>query len=334
MGRRRIGVVLVNLGTPAAPTPTAVRRFLKQFLSDQRVVELPRWLWWLILRLFVLPLRPRRVAALYRQIWTTQGSPLQVIMQRQVEAVGRILQESDVDMDWQVCGAMTYGEPALKSVLDGLCAKKVSHILVLPLYPQYSATTTAAVIDQIGGWLAEQRNLPEIRWIRGYHQEPGYIAALADSVRTYWGFHSRAERLLFSFHGIPERYNRQGDPYPLECRKTAEALAVALQLPAESWAMSFQSRFGAAAWVKPYTSELLAQWGKERLSSVQVLCPAFAADCLETLEEIAVQNRQVFKNAGGGHYAYIPALNDGEGHVHFLANLIRKSVSDWSANSS
>ncbi len=319
-----LGVLLVNLGTPERPDAASVRTYLRQFLSDPRVVELPRWLWWVILRCFVLTFRPRRVAALYRSIWTEQGSPMRVILDAHRQQLAQRWQGRAL-----VKAAMCYGAPAIATQLDELLAAGVDRLLVLPLYPQYSATTTAAVLDQVGDWMRARRNIPQLRFVRSYARHPRYIAALADSVRRYWQEHGRAERLLMSFHGIPQDYYRKGDPYPDECRQTALALAAALQLEDGDWQMSFQSRFGAQVWMQPYTDKLLEAWGRSGVAHVQVICPAFSADCLETLEEIAHTNRETFLHAGGRAYGYIPALNTDPLHLDLFDELITTQTAHW-----
>lgn len=318
----RVGVVLVNLGTPDAATPAAVRRYLREFLSDRRVIEMPRLLWWLILNLFVLTFRPRRVARLYQMIWRDGDSPMRLILREQSQRLQEKL-AAEGQGAVQVLPAMSYGQPALTAALDTLQAAGIGKVVVLPLFPQYSATSTAPVYDIAGRWLVQQRDLPAITLLKDYHQHPAYIAALAASVREFRQQHGASEKLLLSFHGIPQPYADRGDPYPQQCRATAAALAAALDLPAEAWAFSFQSRFGAQQWVQPYTDVLLAEWAQAGVRSVQVLCPAFSADCLETLEEIAEQNRETFLHAGGRDYQYIPALNARPDHIEMMAVLLR-----------
>ncbi len=320
-----VQVILLNLGTPAQPDTRSVRQFLKQFLSDPRVVEVPRLLWWLILRLFVLTFRPVRVARLYQSIWTAQGSPMRVILERQVAA----LQARYPLQIIRVGHAMTYGDPVLADVLNEQMRQGVSRIVLLPLYPQYSASTTAPILDQLADWFKRQRNLPQVRYVRDYHTHPAYIEALAVSVEAFWQEHGRADRLLLSFHGIPQDYYRKGDPYPDECTETAKQLAERLGLEKNAWAMSYQSRFGAQVWMQPYTDRLLEEWGRGGVASVQVLCPGFSADCLETLEEIAEQNREVFLEHGGTFYHYIPALNDRAEHIDLLKALVDHEIAGW-----
>jgi ferrochelatase len=326
--REALGVLLVNLGTPDAPTVPAVRRYLAEFLSDPRVVELPRALWWLILNGVILRVRPKRSAHAYQSVWTEQGSPLLTIARRQAAALqeavsGRLPGPVRVEL------GMRYGNPSIPAALANLRAANVRRLLVLPLYPQYSATTTASVLDAVTRELATWRWIPELRTINQYHDAPGYVAALAASVRAFWGGHGEPDRLLFSFHGIPRDYFESGDPYHCQCQKTARLVAEALGLRRERWQVSFQSRVGTKEWLRPYTDELLKEWGAAGIGKVQVMCPGFSADCLETLEEVAVENRDYFLGAGGGSYAYIPALNDMPQHVDMLVDLIRRHTAGW-----
>jgi len=323
--RPRIGVLLVNLGTPEAPTPGAVRRYLREFLSDTRVIEIPRPLWWLILNLFVLPLRPRRVARLYQMIWKGD-SPMRLILCEQAGLLQQTLTAKFPAADIRVQPAMSYGKPALNDALYSLQAERIEKVVVLPLFPQYSATSTAPVYDIVGRWLAAQRNQPAITLIKDYHTHPIYIAALAASVQAFRREQGSSEKLLMSFHGIPQPYADKGDPYPQQCHETARRVAAALGLPDGAWAISFQSRFGAQAWVQPYTDVLLQEWAAAGVSSVQVICPAFSADCLETLEEIAEQNRETFLHAGGKSYQYIPALNVRADHIQLFSALVSPHV--------
>jgi len=320
----RSGVVLVNLGTPVAPTVAAVRQYLREFLSDRRVIEIPRPLWWLILNLFILPLRPKRVAKLYQSIWQDGDSPMRHILREQGRLLEPALQAACAGRgEVRVLPAMTYGEPALGTALDALAAFGAEHIVVLPLFPQYSATSTAPVYDAVQRWSALQRNLPALTIIKDYCEHPLFIAALAASIREHWAAHGRADKLLLSFHGIPQPYADKGDPYAERCRRTALALAAMLGLTDSEWAYSFQSRFGLQEWVKPYTDALLKEWGAAGVGTVQVACPAFSADCLETLEEIAEQNREFFLHAGGKDYQYIPALNARADHIALLQALVQ-----------
>jgi protoporphyrin/coproporphyrin ferrochelatase len=321
-----LGVLLVNLGTPDEPTPAAVRRYLKQFLSDPRVVEAPRWLWWLVLEGFILRVRPARSAAAYRKIWTEQGSPLLVLTTALVAAIRESLpQESSAAV--VVEAAMSYGEPSIQSALERVFAQHADRIVVLPLYPQYSNSTTGSAFEAVTRLLSRRRFVPELRFINHYYASSGYIEALAASVREAWENNGRGERLLFSFHGLPRRMVEQGDPYYRQCLATAQLVAEALSLGEGSWQVSFQSRVGREEWLRPYTDEVLQQLGGQRMGKIDVLCPGFAVDCLETLEEIAMQNAERFAAAGGGELRYIPALNTRADHVAFLSGLIADAAS-------
>lgn len=324
----RLGILLVNLGTPAAPTAAAVRRYLAEFLWDPRVVEAPRWLWWLALHGFILRWRPARSAHAYRQIWTPEGSPLRVHTEALAAALRAALAPR-LAAPFTLAVGMRYGAPALPAALETLRAAHVRRLLVLPLYPQYSATTTASAFDAVTAALARWRWLPETRFINQYHDAAGYIAALATAVREHWARHGRGERLLFSFHGLPRRYLLAGDPYHCQCQKTARLVAEQLGLAESDWAVAFQSRVGGARWLEPYTEDLLRTWGQARLARVDVLCPGFATDCLETLEEIALRARAGFVAAGGGELRYIPALNAHPAHVAFLTDLICAHLQGW-----
>ncbi|MCU7906680.1 MAG: ferrochelatase [Candidatus Thiodiazotropha sp. (ex Epidulcina cf. delphinae)] len=323
-----LGILLVNLGTPDSPTTSAVRRYLAEFLSDPRVVSIPRMLWQLILHGIVLRVRPKRSAEAYRKIWTDQGSPLLVISQQQLSALTAALNPR-LTGKVHVALAMRYGNPSIATVLEKLRRQNIQRLLVFPLYPQYSATTTASIFDAVSTALQRWRRIPECRFIHRYCHEADYIAVLSESIREFREQAGEAQKLLFSFHGIPKDYYESGDPYPNECRSTADQVAKSLGLHDHQWQISFQSRFGNQEWVKPYTDETLKRWGKEGVESVQVVCPAFSADCLETLEEIREENRAYFLQAGGKRYAYIPALNDRPGHIALLADLIGKHISGW-----
>ncbi|MCF6355282.1 MAG: ferrochelatase [Candidatus Polarisedimenticolaceae bacterium] len=318
-----LGVLLVNLGTPDAPTTADVRRYLAEFLSDTRVVETPRWLWWFILNGIILRRRPKRSAAAYASVWTEEGSPLMRISQHQVKALQQQL-NGCLDQPVKVALAMRYGNPSIAAGLDQLRQSNASRVLVLPLYPQYCAATTASIFDAVTAELQQWRRIPELRFINRYHNHPAYIQALADSVRAVWQREEQPERLLMSFHGIPQDYADGGDPYPEECQITASLLAAELGLTDGQWAISFQSRMGRKPWIQPYTDKLLKAWGKEGVKRVHVICPGFAADCLETLEEVAVENRDYFLKAGGESYHYIPALNESPGHIKLMAELVQQ----------
>lgn len=323
-----IGVLLVNLGTPKEPTPSAVKTYLKEFLWDRRVVDVPRPIWWLILNGIILNTRPKRVAKAYESVWSEDGSPLLAIARKQQAALETALSTAS-DTPIPVELAMTYGEPSMEQAGLNLRNKGVKKILVFPLYPQYSATTTAAAFDRLAKGLKRCPHLPELRFINEYHVNPLYINALSSSVQEYWKEHGKGDRLLMSFHGIPKRYEDNGDPYPSQCRATAKALAESLSLNENEWLCSFQSRFGREEWVKPYTDETLIEWGKSGLDRVDVISPAFSADCLETLEELEEENRENFIHAGGKEYRYIPCLNDREDHIQMMVDLVRKNIQGW-----
>ena len=315
MHQTKTGILLANLGTPDAPTPGAVKRYLRQFLSDKRVVDTSRLLWWPLLRGVILPIRSPRVAKLYQSVWMEEGSPLMVYSRRQQQALATRLPDTPVVL------GMSYGSPSLASAVDDLLAQGVEHIVVLPLYPQYSCSTVAAVWDELARILAKKRAIPGISFIRDYAEHPDYIHALAASVRASFAVHGEPDLLLLSYHGIPQRYANQGDDYPQRCRDTTRELVSALGLPPERVMMTFQSRFGREPWLTPYTDETLKMLGEKGTKHIQVLCPGFAADCLETLEEIAVQNREIFLEAGGKQYEYIPALNADAAHIEMMVNL-------------
>ncbi|UYP13179.1 ferrochelatase [Klebsiella pneumoniae] len=315
MHQTKTGILLANLGTPDAPTPGAVKRYLRQFLSDKRVVDTSRLLWWPLLRGVILPIRFPRVAKLYQSVWMEEGSPLMVYSRRQQQALAARLPDTPVAL------GMSYGSPSLASAVDDLLAQGVEHIVVLPLYPQYSCSTVAAVWDELARILAKKRAIPGISFIRDYAEHPDYIHALAASVRASFAVHGEPDLLLLSYHGIPQRYANQGDDYPQRCRDTTRELVSALGLPPERVMMTFQSRFGREPWLTPYTDETLKMLGEKGTKHIQVLCPGFAADCLETLEEIAVQNREIFLEAGGKQYEYIPALNADAAHIEMMVNL-------------
>jgi len=324
----RAAVLLVNLGTPDAPTPSAVRRYLAQFLGDRRVIDTPRWLWWPILYGVILRLRPRRSARAYASIWTEQGSPLLVFSQALADALDRRLGDATAGRA-QVGLAMCYGRPAIAPVLERLADAGVRRLLVLPLYPQYSATSTGAVFDAVTSALQRMRWPPELRFVNDYHDDPEYISVLAQNVQKFWREHGRAQRLLLSFHGIPQRYVRLGDPYFDQCMVTAQRLREKLGIGADACSVVFQSRVGREPWLTPYTDETLKQLPGQGVRHVQVLCPGFAVDCLETLEEIAETNRHLFVAAGGERLEYIPAPNATEAHVEMLMRLVRRHSGGW-----
>jgi len=315
MRQTKTGILLANLGTPDAPTPEAVKRYLRQFLSDPRVVDTSPALWWPLLRGVILPLRAPRVAKLYQSIWMEDGSPLMVYSKAQQQALAQRLPDTPVAL------GMSYGSPSLESAVDELLASGVEHMVVLPLYPQYSCSTVAAVWDELARILARKRGIPGVSFIRDYADDSSYIDALAKSARDSFAQHGEPDLLLLSYHGIPQRYADEGDDYPQRCRDTTRELVSALGLPPEKVMMTFQSRFGRAPWLTPYTDETLKMLAEKGTRHIQVMCPGFAADCLETLEEIAVQNREIFLEAGGKQYEYIPALNATPEHIEMMVKL-------------
>ncbi|MBN1378823.1 MAG: ferrochelatase [Gammaproteobacteria bacterium] len=325
----KTGVLLINLGTPDAPTTKALRRYLAEFLWDPRVVEVPRLIWWLVLHLVILRLRPRRSAKSYKKIWTEQGSPLRVYSCQLAEAL-QVTMDEQFPEQIKVILAMRYGQPSVAQELKVLHDAGVNRLLVLPLYPQYSATTTASCFDAVSKVLIGWRWLPEVRFVSHYHDDSGYIEAVANSIRASWQDRQQGEKLVFSFHGIPQRYFDNGDPYFCECQKTARLIAESLALSSSQWLVTFQSRFGREPWLQPYTDMTLKKLATEGVKRIDVVCPGFACDCLETLEEIAVENRDYFLQAGGEVLHYISALNSQPQHVAALGELLKKNLEGWS----
>lgn len=324
----KTGVLLVSLGTPDAPTAAAVRRYLAEFLWDPRVVEIPRPLWWMVLHGVVLRLRPRASARRYASIWTPEGSPLRVHTEKQARLLrGHVagLARAPLVVDW----AARYGEPAVAHALERLQREGCGRILVVPLYPQYAASTTASVFDAVGAFVRRVRDVPALRLVRGFHDHPGYIGALAARVREYWGASGRGDMLVMSFHGLPRRSVERGDPYEKECRETAALLASALGLSESQWRISFQSRFGAGEWLQPYTASLLRDLGRARTRRVDVFCPGFVADCLETLEELGIEGKQTFLAAGGGEFRLVPGLNEHDAWIRALAAIVLENLEGW-----
>lgn len=322
----RLGVLIVNLGTPDSPRPREVRRFLAEFLGDPRVVEAPRWLWRLALHGFILRVRPARSAEAYRQIWTEAGSPLLL----HSRALTSKLQEQLASRDVAVALGMTYGSPSIASALRELQARSVRRLLILPLYPQYSATTTAAAIDRVNDELRSWRWLPELRIVTSYADEPAYIDGLTRTIEAHWQ-KTAPSHLLFSFHGVPKRYLLAGDPYHCQCHKTSRLVAERLGLSTRDWSVSFQSQVGREEWLKPYTDELLLEYARHGPKRVTVVCPGFATDCLETLEEIAIRNRSAFLANGGEAFEYVPALNASDFQVELMLQIIERHTAGWHA---
>jgi len=324
----RSAIVLVNLGTPDAPTRSAVKRYLKQFLSDPRVVEIPRLVWWFILNLIILPFRSGASAKKYQMIWTREGSPLKVHTQQQADLLGEALQERGHE-GVQVRMAMRYGSPSLPEVLDALKAEGCDRIVVLPAYPQYSGTTTGSIWDAVFAHYKNIRNVPELRLVKHYHDHDGYVDALHDTVRAHWEAHGRGQKLIMSFHGVPKRTLMLGDPYYCECQKTARLLAARLRLSPDDYLVTFQSRFGKAEWLQPYTAPTVAELARQGIQRVDVICPGFTSDCLETLEEISMEVKHDFEAAGGKEFHYIPCLNEAPTWIVGLAEIAEQHLIGW-----
>ncbi|WGE68805.1 ferrochelatase [Actinobacillus equuli subsp. haemolyticus] len=319
MTSNKIGVLLANLGTPDEPTAPAVKRYLKQFLSDPRVIDLPKFKWQLILNGIILPRRSPKVAKLYQEIWTEQGSPLLSISRQQQQTLQNYFNQQSRNVLVEL--GMSYGNPSIESATDRLIKAGVSKIIILPLYPQYSSTTTASVLDAFARGLTQQRKIVPFEFIHSYHNDPLYIQALANTIQL-----AEDEKLLFSFHGIPKRYQTEGDFYPEHCQQTAQLVADKLSLSDEQWLVTYQSRFGDEEWLQPYTDETLEKLPSQGVKKIAVICAGFSADCLETLEEIAEENKENFLNAGGQSYRYIPALNANTDHINALAKLIEAKI--------
>ena len=323
----RTAVLLCNLGTPDAPTAAAVRRYLAEFLSDPRVVEIPRAVWLPLLYGVILRVRPARSAAKYASVWTEGGSPLKVWTERQARLLGGALGERGHHV--AVRHAMRYGSPPIGAVLTELRAAGVERVLVLPLYPQYSGTTTASIVDAVAAWTGRTRSIPELRLVTRYEDDAGYVAALARSVTDHWLAEGRPDKLVMSFHGIPARSIALGDPYEAQCRRTAALLAARLGLAPDAWMLTFQSRFGRARWLEPYTEPTLRALAAQGVKRVDVVCPGFVCDCLETLEEISMEVRDAFLGAGGERFDYIACLNDRPDWIAALATLAERTLQGW-----
>ncbi len=323
-----LGVLITNLGTPEAATPSAVRKYLAEFLWDPRVVEIPRPVWWLILHGIILRTRPSKSAEAYKMVWTDEGSPLLVISKQQRDAL-QIALEKKLSGPVKVELGMRYGEPSIASALESLKAQGARRVLLFPLYPQYSASTTASTFDCVAKVFMQQRWMPELRMINNYGADAGYIHACAQQIQMHWQQNKRNQKLVFSFHGLPKRNLTQGDPYHCECHETARLITEKLNLKEDEWMITFQSRFGKAEWLQPYTIKTMGTLPKDGVKSVDVFCPGFSADCLETLEEISMQNKDVFMDAGGEAFSYIPALNAEDAHIDALANIIMQHAQGW-----
>jgi ferrochelatase len=316
-----VGILLTNVGTPEGPEISAVRRFLREFLGDRRIVDYPRWLWLPLLHGIILRVRPPRSAQLYRSIWTEEGSPLKIIMESIAEKLESLLITS-TEQPVVVEIGMRYGKPSIAAALENLRAADVQKIFVFPLYPQYSGTTTGTSFDAVFDALQAWPQIPDLELISDYHDHPAYLAAIEQLVRSSWQDQEPPDKLLISFHGIPQRYARNGDPYPQQCEKTARMLASSLGLARHEWLHSYQSRFGPEPWLQPYTDETLEDLGRQGLSNLHIIAPGFSVDCLETLEELQVEGRNIFHDAGGGSFQYIPALNDHPKHIEALAFIL------------
>ncbi|RUO29132.1 ferrochelatase [Aliidiomarina sanyensis] len=329
----KVGVLLTNLGTPDAPTPKALRTYLAEFLSDPRVVEVPKLLWKVILHGVILRIRPRRSAEAYKTVWTDEGSPLLLHTQQQTDAVRSQLKKTwgeDIVVEF----GMRYGNPSISSALEKLMQQGVTKLVVLPLYPQYSASTSGSTFDAIAHDFTRRRWLPDFRFISCYHDQPEYIQAVANKIKAHWETHGRADKLIFSYHGIPKRYLLNGDPYHCHCYKTTRLVAEALGLEKDAYMTTFQSRFGREEWLKPYTDETLKALPGQGVKSLQVVCPGFSSDCLETIEEIGEENCEYFMEAGGERYEYIPCLNSDEEHISALISLLEQHLQGFHAGSS
>ena len=318
------GVLINNLGTPASPGVSDVRAFLKQFLSDPRVIRVPRPIWWLILNVIILNTRPKRSAEAYHEIWTDQGSPLLAISQSQVDRLQSWTQSSFPYV--RIEPGMRYGTPSIEQGLNRLRQAGATRYLIMPMYPQYSMTTTASTKDEVLRVFESWQSIPEFKFVCQYFDEPQYIEALNSSVEEHWQKNGRSSRLLMSFHGIPEQYSRQGDPYGGQCESTAKLLAEKLGLDPEQWKLSFQSRLGPKKWLGPYTDHTLREMARQGVESIDVICPGFSVDCLETLEEIAIRDKQLFLDSGGKAYSYIPCLNDRQQHIEMIGHLIKNHI--------
>lgn len=319
---RRVGILLTNLGTPDAPTTSATKRYLAEFLSDTRVIEKPQWLWKIILYGVILNSRPRKAAKAYQTIWTEKGSPLLYHSKQQAQALQQALASINSNTILNVKLAMRYGNPSIEQGLKEILLDKPHSVLILPLYPQYSATTTASTYDAIFKTIKHIRDIPELKLLGAYYQHDQYISALANSVQEQWDKKGASDKLLISFHGLPEQYILNGDPYQSQCLISAKLLAQKLNLADDRWQCTFQSRFGVEQWIKPYTDKVLRTWAKQGINSVDVICPGFSADCLETLEETAMENKTLFLESGGSTFNYIPCLNDRDDHIELMKQIV------------
>ncbi|MDB4860502.1 ferrochelatase [Alphaproteobacteria bacterium] len=323
----KTGVLITNLGTPDAPNAKSLKIYLNQFLSDPRVIEIPKIIWQIILKLIILQIRPRKSAANYKKIWTDKGSPLLDISQRQLEGVKKIILEKYPNVEFAL--GMRYGNPSIEKALKDLQKKQVRRLLVLPLYPQYCAATTASTFDEVTNTLQKWRWIPELRFINQYFEEEKYIETLASSVEDFWAKNGKPQKIIFSYHGIPKRYLTNGDPYHCFCLKTTRLVKEKMKLSDDQIMTTFQSRFGREEWLQPYTSETLKELPGKGIKDIHIISPGFSADCLETLEELEEENREYFIESGGEKYKYIPCLNDNKEHLDFISYLIIKNTHGW-----
>lgn len=324
----KTGVLLINLGTPDAPDAKSLRVYLRQFLSSPRIVEFPRWLWWLILNGIILTIRPAKSAEKYAQIWLPEGSPLKIHTERQTELVAALLKQQ-LDSALVVEYAMIIGNPSIAEKLQKIKEQGCNRILVLSLFPQYAASSAGCALDSVFTELSKMRNIPDIRTVKHYHDHPDYIAALAQNIRDYWEKHGQPDKLIMSFHGVPRKTLEMGDPYYCECQKTGRLLAEALELTKDQYQICFQSRFGFSEWLSPYTAAVIKELGKQKIKRIDVVCPGFVADCLETLEEIAIEGKTTFIEAGGGEFHYIPSLNEHPKWIEALGNIVQTHLTGW-----
>jgi ferrochelatase len=324
----KVGILLANLGTPDAPTPKALRSYLGQFLMDRRIVEIPRFIWCWILHCIILVVRPKKSAEKYAQVWMKEGSPLLVHSQKQAQLLRGFLSQK-VKSPFVIELGMSYGNPSMKTAIEKLKVQHCDKILLFPLFPQYAASSTAAVYDAVWKVLLKMRNVPAIRTVRHYHDHPAYIKALASSVNDYWMINGRPDKLVMSFHGVPRVHLDKGDPYHCECHKTARLLAESLGLSKDKYQVAFQSRFGKQEWLKPYFANVLEALGKANTKRIDVICPGFSSDCLETLEEIAIEGKHIFQSNGGGDYNYISALNENDAWIHAMTEIALENLQGW-----
>ncbi len=325
---QKVGILLANLGTPDAPTAKALKPYLQQFLHDRRVIEIPRFIWCWILHCIILVVRPKKSAEKYASIWLDEGSPLLVYANRQRNLLESKLKES-LDTPFKIELGMSYGNPSMQSAIEKLKAARCNKILVLPLYPQYAASSTAAAFDSVWKVLLKMRNVPAIRTIKHYHDHPDYIAAIAKQIQSHWDAHGKPAKLVMSFHGVPRFHIDKGDPYLCECQKTGRLIGEALGLSKDEYQVAFQSRFGRQEWLKPYLAQTLATLGKAKTERIDVICPGFSSDCLETLEEIAMEGKEIFQTNGGGDYHYIPALNDNANWIDAMHTITLENLQGW-----